>query len=134
MFGGTIRRTLAFAGLALLVAAAPYKVISENTQNISVLIGDIRHTRTVVQDGSKAINRFTIHRLRRTGIPYRGAILLMPALGNNFSGYLTSEDDDPGKSFAAYFARIGYDVWGYSPRETGIAAGQCGAALDCSEA
>lgn len=138
MFGEKIRRTIAFAGLALLAAlpaaAAPYRVIRENTQNISVLIGDLAHTKTVVQDGSKAINRFTMHRLRRTGLPSRGAILLMPALGNNFNGYLTSEDGDPGKSFAAYFARIGYDVWGYSPRETGIATGQCSGALDCSEA
>ena len=138
MFGDKTRRAMTFAGLALLAAlpasAAPYRVISEKTENISVLIGDLTHTKTVVQDGSKAINRFTMHRLRRTGAPSRGAILLMPALGNSFNSYLTSEDGDPGKSFAAFFARMGYDTWGISPRETGIAAGQCGAALDCSEA
>lgn len=138
MFGDKIRRTMAFAGLALLAAlpaaAAPYKVISRDTEQLNAVIGDLTHTKTVVQDGSKAINRFTMHRVRRVGIAYRGPILLMPALGNNFNSYLADETGDRAKSFAAHFARLGYDVWGYSPRETGIGTGQCGGALDCSEA
>jgi pimeloyl-ACP methyl ester carboxylesterase len=64
----------------------------------------------------------------------RGNLLLLPSLGNSFRGYLFSEDGDVTKSFAAFFARLGYEVWAYSPRTSRIAAGQCGGVLDCSPA
>lgn len=114
--------------------AANYSVISETSSSIAVPFNDLTLTNTVIQDGPAGINRFTMHRLRRPGMPVRGVLLLLPALGNNFSSYLFSEDGDEGKSFAAFFAQLGYEVWGYSPRETGIAPGACGAALDCSPA
>ena len=126
--------TTACVALATAAHAASYSVISEKTSKISVLIGDLTLTDTVVQEGPHAINRFTMHRLRRAFGPRKGTLVLLPPLGNSFRGYLTSEDGDPGKSFAAFFARLGYDVYGYSPRETGIAPGQCGGALDCSQA
>jgi len=113
--------------------ASDYQVISENTESIDLFIGELWLTDTVVQDGPETINRFTMHRLRRPYVPHRGTLLLLPSLGNNFDMYLFSEDGDTTKSFAAFFARLGYDVWGYSPRTTGIHAGDCAGALDCSE-
>ena len=132
------RRSLLALGLTLLTQAAamavPYNVVSENTINIALPIGDLKLTETVIQDGPLAINRFRMHRLRRANFSSRGTILLLPSLGNNFNGYLTGDGGDVTKSFAGYFARLGYEVWGYSPRETGLQAGQCGVALDCSPA
>jgi len=130
--------TQIITGLAVLFSleanAAPHHVISETRTNYPLLVGALQLTETVVQDGNLPINRFRMHRLRRTNFNAHGAILLLPALGNNFNGYLWSEDGDITKSFAAFFARAGYEVWGYSPRETGIAPGTCGVSLDCSPA
>lgn len=128
---------LALTASALLAGQpqiTPYNVVSESTSSIDLPIGKLLHTQTVVQSGPNAINRFTMHRLRRPNFPSNGALLLLPALGNNFSSYLSSEDGDVKKSFAAFYARLGYEVWGYSPRETGIAAGACSGGLDCSPA
>lgn len=128
---------LAFGFLALLLPAslaAQRQVVSENTTTYALPVGELRLTNTVVQEGPTPINRFTMHRLRRTGVLVRGTLLLLPALGNNFQSYLFHESADLTKSFAASFARLGYEVWGYSPRETGIAAGSCGTTLDCSPA
>lgn len=127
-----------YLGLALLNvtigSAAPYNVVSENTTTHPLPIGELRLTDSVVQDGPIALNRFRMHRLRRANVIPRGAVLLMPSLGNNFRGYLTHESGDLTKSFAAVLARAGYEVWGYSPRETGLAPGACGVSLDCSPA
>jgi len=129
---------LAVIGLAVLAPiagwAAPHTLISENTTVIPTIIGELRLTESVIQDGPLAINRFRMHRLRRPHIIPRGSILLLPGLGNNFNGYLTGDGGDVTKSFAGYLARLGYDVFGYSPRETGIASGACAAGLDCTPA
>jgi pimeloyl-ACP methyl ester carboxylesterase len=125
------------AGLFTSAATAQpggYSVISENSANLPTPLGALQQTDTVVQEGAVPLNRFTMHRLRRPGVPNRGVLLLLPALGNNFQSYLFSEDGDVTKSFAAFFALLGYEVWGYSPRETGIAAASCGVTLDCSPA
>lgn len=123
-----------FAAAGLDSYAAEYSVVSETSRSIPVPFASLTLTDTVVQDGPAPVNRFTMHRLRRPGLPVRGVLLLLPALGNNFSSYLFSEDGNEGKSFAAFIAQLGYEVWGYSPRETGIAPGACGATLDCSPA
>ena len=130
----TFLSALSFIAFAPGAAAADYQIVSETTSSIPVLLTDLQLTNTVVQDGPQAINRFTMHRLRRPGFPVRGVVLLLPALGNNFTSYLFSEDGDEAKSFAAFFAQLGYEVWGYSSRETGIAPGACAAALNCSPA
>jgi pimeloyl-ACP methyl ester carboxylesterase len=124
---------------ASLLAASPpqagnYNVVSESTSSVALPVGELLLTQTVIQDGPLPINRFTMHRLHRPNFPRAGSILLLPALGNNFNGYLNSEDGDLKKSFAAYFARLGYEVWGYSPRETGLNAGACSGPTDCSPA
>src|SRR5262245_55339567 len=114
--------------------AASYHVVDQHTTSIALPLGQLLLTDTVVQDGPLAINRFTVHRLRRPFVPPRGTLLLLPSNGNSFREYLFHEDGDVTRSFAAFFARLGYDVWGYSPRTTGIAAGACATTLDCSPA
>ncbi|MDX2181337.1 MAG: hypothetical protein SFV18_17210 [Bryobacteraceae bacterium] len=124
----------AFAVATAPATAAERLPISENTTVIETALGQLLYTQTVVQEGAEPINRFTMHRLRRANLPARGTLLLLPPLGNNFNGYLTSLDGDISRSFAGNFARLGYDVLGYSPRETGIAAGACASGLDCTPA
>jgi len=126
------------SALALLgslpAAAGVYQKIGEQKTNYALPAGQLELTETVVQDGPNSFNRFRMHRLRRTNGPQRGAVLLLPALGNNFNGYFWHESGDVTKSFAAVLARAGHEVWGYSPRETGITPGACGGTLDCSPA
>ncbi len=126
--------SLLFTFACLELKAQPYAVVSTNTVPIPLPIGQLLMTDTVVQDGPTTLNRFTMHRLRRAHLPTRGTVLLLPPLGNNFQSYLLNETGDIKNSFAGYFARLGYDVWGYSPRETGIQAGDCGGALNCTPA
>jgi pimeloyl-ACP methyl ester carboxylesterase len=128
-----------FAALLLLgtCSAANYAVVSENTTSIPLpLGGELLLTETVIQDGPLPINRFRMHRLRRQILPNKGVLLLLPGLGNRFESYLTSEDGDVTKSFAAFYAKTGFEVWGLSPRETGISAAACapGGGLDCTPA
>lgn len=126
---------LAMVALASVEAgAASYHVVDQHTTSIDLPLGQLQLTDTVVQEGPLAINRFTVHRLRRPFVPPRGTLLLLPSNGNSFRQYLFHEDGEVTRSFAAFFARLGYDVWGYSPRTTGIAAGACGTTLDCSPA
>ena len=89
-------------------------------------------TTLTVQDGPDPRNRFLVHRVRRSGRLRGGAIMVLPPLGNNFGFYTFAEPGAPRGGFAATFARSGFDVWGYSPRETGIAADDCGTTIDCS--
>ena len=128
------RRALIVAAGCAAAWCGEYQTVSETTTAIPLPLGELKLTERVVQDGPLPINRFRMHRLRRPGVPNRGPVLLLPALGNSFNGYLTGENGDVANSFAAFFARMGYDVWGYSPRETGIAPGACGGGLDCSPA
>lgn len=120
---------------AFPASASDYQVLEQNTEVIDLFIGDLHLTESVVQDGPLPINRFTMTRLRRPNVPHKGVLLLLPSLGNNFGMYLFDEGGDVRNSFAAVFARLGYDVWGYSPRTTGIASGDCyGGGLDCAPA
>lgn len=116
------------------IQAQTYSVISENTASFSLPIGRMVRTDTVVQEGSEKINRFTMHRFRRPLASNQGVVLLLPPLGNNFNTYLMHPSGDVERSFAGYLARAGFDVWGYSPRETGIQAGACAGGMDCSPA
>jgi pimeloyl-ACP methyl ester carboxylesterase len=67
------------------------------------------------------------------GQAHRGTLLLLPPLGSGFQNYEIGDGGDYAKSFAGFFARRGFDVWGYSQRVQGLAAGQCESnAVDCS--
>ena len=77
----------------------------------------------LVQDGPQAINRFTMHRLRRPFVAHRGTLLLLPGLGNSFRGYLFHEEGDITRSFAAAFAR------GPGPGLLQLGAGEVGTVL-----
>jgi hypothetical protein len=64
---------------------------------------------------------------------HRGTLLLLPPLGSGFQNYEVGDGGDYEKSFAGFFARRGFDVWGYSQRVQGLAAGACeSGAADCS--
>jgi len=139
MFQSNLSRFVgrAFAALGLAVAlasavSAQYQTVSQTSVVIASPGGNLVRTDTVVQDGPLAINRFTMHQLRREKSLIRGNVLLLPALGNNFNSYLSHETGNAAKSFGGQMALAGFNVWGYSPRETGIATADCGATLDCT--
>src|SRR5205085_4097350 len=63
----------------------------------------------------------------------KGTILLLPPLGSGFQNYEVGDGGDYGKSFAGFFAKRNYDVWGYSQRTQGLTAGSCESnIIDCS--
>lgn len=132
---GAAGRVRLFAvGLALWVPAAwahDYHVVASAEQ----AVGSLVRTTLTVQDGADPLDRFEVTRLRLAGPqPPRGVLLLLPPAGNHFGFYEWDESGDPLRSFAAFFAQRRIEVWGYSPRESGIAAGACGVTLDCSAA
>ncbi len=128
-------RTLVLAGavaaLAPSVRAHDYQVIG----SADAPLGPLVRSEITVQDGADPLDRFQVTRLRLAGaLPPRGVLLLLPPAGNRFSFYEFDESGDPLRSFAAFFALRRVEVWGYSPRESGLAAGTCGVTLDCGTA
>ncbi len=99
-------------------------------------VGDhLVRTATTVQVGSDPINRFEVVHLEKDNPAggERGAILLLPPISSGFENYEVGEDGDYDKSFAAFFAKRDYDVWGLSQRTHGLVAGSCeSGAIDCS--
>lgn len=118
------------AGIA--VRAQTYQII--DTQS-STVANNITKTVFTVQVGSNPLNRFLISRVTKN-VPahaLKGTMLLLPPLGSGFQNYEVGDGGDYDKSFAGFFARRNFDVWGYSQRVQGIAAGSCeSGALDCS--
>ncbi len=96
--------------------------------------GPLTVTEETVQVGEDPIARFTVHRMakRQGAAASRGAFLLMPGGASNFDFYAADEDGKELRSFAAFFALRGFDVWGYSPRTRGLAPGACSGTVDCS--
>jgi pimeloyl-ACP methyl ester carboxylesterase len=102
----------------------------------------IVRSRYTIQEGTNSLNRFSMHRVRMQNGPYKGALFLMPGGNANFELYEIDKNFDgtPGnpnylETFAAYFAKAGYDVYGYSPRTRGIPQGACTpllGSLNCS--
>lgn len=87
----------------------------------------------VVQEGSDPRDRFTMHRVRKLGEPTRAVFLALPPLAATFATYTFEETGDLSQSFAGLLAAEGIEVWGYSPREANLVAGQCETmAVDCS--
>jgi hypothetical protein len=100
--------------------------------------GPLRLTEWTVQAGSDPAARFTVHRLRKPSAPSaasaapRGVLLLMPGGGSKFALYSVAEDGVVAHSFAGELAVRGFEVWGYSPRTSGLAPGACSGAVDCA--
>jgi pimeloyl-ACP methyl ester carboxylesterase len=112
--------------------AQTYQIIS--TDN-SAVADNVTRTVTTVQVGSNPLNRFLMTRVRKN-IPshaLKGTLLLLPPLGSGFQNYEVGDGGDYEKSFAGFFARRNYDVWGYSQRVQGLTAGTCESnVIDCS--
>jgi pimeloyl-ACP methyl ester carboxylesterase len=98
-------------------------------------IGNFVRTDWTVQVGANPLNRFHMHHLAMRGHEgeARAALVLLPPLAQGFSFFEVDENGIYERSFAAFFAGRGFDVWGYSPRQTGLKAGACeSGAVDCS--
>ena len=112
--------------------AQTYQIISTTSSNVS---NNVTKTVKTVQVGSNPLNRFLMTRVRKN-IPnddLKGTILLLPPLGSGFQNYEVGDGGDYEKSFAGFFARRNYDVWGYSQRVQEFTAGSCESnAIDCS--
>lgn len=113
--------------------AQPYQVINTQTSAVG---DDLSRTVTTVQSGNNSLNRFTMTKVVKAGVPneaLQGAVLLLPPLGSGFQNYEAAENGDYNNSFAAFFARRNIVVFGYSPRQTGLTAGSCeSGVIDCS--
>ena len=98
-------------------------------------IGHLVRTDWTVQAGANPLDRFHLYRVAKD-VPeraLRAALVLLPPLGNGFSFFEVDENGDYARSFVAFFAAKNVEVWGYSPRTTGLAAGVCeSGAIDCS--
>jgi pimeloyl-ACP methyl ester carboxylesterase len=130
----SIQRALVIAALLICARASyaqTYQIVGTQTSNVA---GDLKKTVTTVQVGTNPLDRFLISRVsKKAGQAHRGTLLLLPPLGSGFHNYETVVGGDYGKSFAGFFARRGFDVWGYSQRVQGLTAGQCeSGAIDCS--
>lgn len=129
-------KTLALVAFVLFSARAAnaetYQIVGTQTSTVA---DNITKTVTTVQVGSHPLNRFLITRVRKN-VPddtLKGTLLLLPPLGSGFQNYEASGDGNYDNSFAGFFARRNYDVWGYSQRVQGLAAGACeSGAADCS--
>ncbi len=122
---------LALLFCAGLTHAQTYQVVGSQTTTVAP---GLTKTVTTVQVGSHPLDRFLMTRVRKAqGNSHRGTLLLLPPLGSGFQNYEVGDGGDYGKSFAGFFARRGFDVWGYSQRVQGLAAGTCeSGAADCS--
>lgn len=109
-------------------AAGRYRVVGVHEERD----GPFLVTEWTVQEGGNPVNRFTVHRVRKPNSYLRGALLLMPGGGSKFALYTAAEDGKIRNSFAGFFALRGFDVWGYSPRTSGLAPGACSTTVDCS--
>ena len=123
---------LALMSCARLAYSQNYQIVGTQTSTVA---NDLRKTVTTVQAGPAALDRFLVTRVQKAapGQPHRGTLLLLPPLGSGFQSYEIGDGGDYTKSFAGFFARRGYDVWGYSQRVQGLTAGTCeSGAADCS--
>src|SRR5215212_7580637 len=122
---------LALLTCARLTHAQTYQIVGTQTTNVAA---GLEKTVTTVQVGTHPLDRFLVSRVRKAqGQAHRGTLLLLPPLGSGFQNYEVGDGGDYDKSFAGFFARRGFDVWGYSQRVQGITSGQCeSGAVDCS--
>jgi hypothetical protein len=115
--------------------AQPMAMVSTVEQN-AYSAGAFEIEETTFQVGSQTVDRFRMHRWRHAHAhheQFQGALLLLSGLAANFRTFEISPDGDVRDSLAAYFARRGFVVYGYSPRAALLPLGACeSGALDCS--
>lgn len=113
-------------------AVGEYQVVgSVTTQPAPPLV----RTDSTVQVGCDPLDRFHMVRLAKQApaAATKGVLLLLPTVSNRFPGYEATATGNPKKSFAAFFALRGYEVWGVTQRTEDLAAGDCeSGAVDCS--
>ena len=123
---------LALLSCARLTFAQTYQIVGTETSTVA---NDLTKTVTTVQVGTNPLDRFLVSRVTKhaPGHAHRGTLLLLPPLGSGFQNYEVGDGGDYDKSFVGFFARRGFDVWGYSQRVQGLTAGSCeSGAVDCS--
>lgn len=128
--GGMLKYTLPLLVLLLPTSASAARHIVDIDVDIEdgFLLTDI-----VVQDGQNAVNRFTMHGVKKLGTPTQANFLALPPLAATFETYTFDENDELANSFAGRLATAGIEVWGLTPREANLVAGQCETmAVDCS--
>ena len=115
-----------------ITQAQTYQIISTVNSNIE---NNAVKSVTTIQVGNNPLNRFLMTRVHKN-VPnedLKGTILLLPPLGSGFQNYEVGDDGDYDNSFAGFFVKRDYDVWGYSQRVQGLTAGSCESnAIDCS--
>ena len=126
------KHTLPLLSLLLLLPAtakAGHSIVSVDADVIDgYLVTDM-----VIQEGTNSVNRFTLHWVKKIGTPTQASFLALPPLAATFETYTFEENGDLGGSFAGILAAEGIEVWGYTPREANLVAGQCETmAVDCS--
>ena len=129
--------------LALLVMLMPATAASANgtfqtdyqvISSVETTVGGLIRTVEIVQAGPNPIDKFEVVHVRHPDPSVkRGSILLAPGLGTGFQLYEISDTSYYRDSFAGFLATRGFDVWGFSQRVQGLAAGTCeSGAADCS--
>lgn len=123
---------LALLSCARFTYAQTYQIVDTQTSTVA---NNLTKTVMTVQAGANPLDRFLITRVvKKNEQGQQGTLLLLPPLGSGFQNYeAVAPGDDYSKSFAGFFARRGFDVWGYSQRVQGLTSGQCeSGAIDCS--
>ncbi|MDQ1522486.1 MAG: hypothetical protein QOE47_410, partial [Pyrinomonadaceae bacterium] len=134
-----MKLTMKFLALfVLLLCGAPltraetYQIVGTQSSTVA---GNLTRTVTTVQVGSNPLDRFLITRVVKD-VPsnaLKGTLLMLPPLGSGFQNYEVGDNGDYNNSFAGFFARRNFDVWGHSQRVQGLTAGSCeSGALDCA--
>ena len=112
--------------------AETYQIIS--TEN-SVVAGDLTKTVTTIQVGINPMDKFKMTKVAKN-LPahaFQAALVVLPPLGSGFQNYEVGDDGDYNNSFAGFFARRNFVVFGYSQRVQDLVAGTCeSGAADCS--
>lgn len=145
IFAGTLLAGLAVAPPAL--ANPPHDdshhggpCNDDDYQIVDVQFSQVGHNLVrmvaTVQAGDNATNQFQMYHVAKGGLPGlsdHGSLLLLPPVSIGFENYEITEDGDYSKSFVAFFAERGYDVWGLSQRAAQLVAGDCESGVaDCS--
>lgn len=111
---------------------ADYQIVQTNT---TVVAHNYLRTVSKVQVGADPLNRFFLYRVRKPnlGCDHAGTLLLLPPVSIGFENYEVDDEGGFSRSFVAYFAKRGYDVWGISQRVQGLTAGACeSGAVQCA--